>query len=315
LDDDRQHAAVDLSRFWQPRHWPVWCLWLWMRGCAALPLSFVLAVHRLIGKAFYRIASKLRRVVHRNLEICFPELESDEREMLARRHFEALAMSIAECAVAWFGPERDIDERFDVIGVEHLNAAIMHGRGVILYTGHFTTLEICGQPFKRLTPRFAAMFSHRSSPLLEEIQRRGRAQLAHETISSDSVRAMLRALRTNAAIWYAPDLMYRGGVLIPFFRELAMTNIATSKLARLSGATVLPFAYRRLPHSARYELRFQAPLDDFPSDDPVADTRRLVELLEQFIRACPEQYQLMQKRFKGRPPELPDLYATAGPPS
>jgi KDO2-lipid IV(A) lauroyltransferase len=99
-------------------------------------------------------------------------------------------------------------------------------------------------------------------------------------------------------------------VLIPFFHELAMTNVATGKLARLSGATVLPFAYRRLPRSARYELRFHAPLDDFPSDDPVADTHRLVKLLEQFIRACPEQYQWMQKRFKGRPPELPDLYAT-----
>jgi KDO2-lipid IV(A) lauroyltransferase len=78
----------------------------------------------------------------------------------------------------------------------------------------------------------------------------------------------------------------------------------------LSGATVLPFAYRRLTRSARYELRFHAPLDDFPSDNPVADTRRLVKLLEQFIRVCPEQYQWMQKRFKGRPPELPDLYAT-----
>jgi KDO2-lipid IV(A) lauroyltransferase len=286
-----------------------------MRACAAVPLSFALAAHRLVGKVLYRGAPKLRRVVHRNLEICFPELDPDAREALARRHFEALAMSIAECAVAWFGPERDIDGRFDILGLEHLHAAIADGKGVILYTGHFTTLEICGQPFKRLTPRFAAMFSHRSSPLLEEIQRRGRMQLAHEIISSDSVRSMLRALRSNAVIWYAPDLMYRDGVLIPFFHELAMTNVATSKLARLSGATVLPFAYRRLPRGARYELRFYAPLDDFPSDDPVADTRRLVTLLEQFIRACPEQYQWMQKRFKGRPPELPDLYAASDPPS
>jgi len=281
-----------------------------MRASAAVPLSLALAVHRLIGKVFYRAAPKLRRVVQRNLELCFPELDSDVREALARRHFEALAMSIAECAVAWFGPDRDIDGRFDIRGIEHLNAAVAHGKGVILYTGHFTTLEICGQPFKRMIPRFAAMFSHRSSPLLEEIQRRGRMHLAHETISSDSVRSMLRSLKNNAAIWYAPDLMYRDGVLIPFFHELAMTNVATSKLARLSGATVLPFAYRRLPGRARYELRFHAPLVDFPSDDPVADTRRLVTLLEDFIRACPEQYQWMQKRFKGRPPELPDLYAS-----
>jgi len=279
-----------------------------MHLCAVLPLSFALAVHRLIGKVLYRIAPKLRRVVSRNLELCFPELDAAAREQLAKRHFEALAMSIPECAAAWFGSERR--GRFEIHGLEHLNAAVARGKGVILYTGHFTTLEICGQPFKRITPRFDAMFSHRSSPLLEEIQNRGRLRLAHETISSDSVRSMLRSLKGNAAIWYAPDLMYREGVLIPFFHELAMTNVATSKLARLSGATVLPFAYRRLPRGARYELRFHPPLDDFPSDDPVADTRRLVLLLEQFIRTSPEQYQWIQKRFKGRPAELPDLYVT-----
>jgi len=281
-----------------------------MRLCAVAPLSLGLAVHRLVGKVFYRIAPKLRRIVQRNLELCFPELDADARETLAKRHFEALAMSIAECSVGWFGPERGIDGRFDIFGLEHLNAAVARGKGVILYTGHFTTLEICGQPFKRITPRFAAMFSHRSSPLLEEIQHRGRLRLAHETISSDSVRSMLKSLKHNAAIWYAPDLMYRDGVLIPFFHELAMTNVATSKLASLSGATVLPFAYRRRPRGARYELRFHPPLENFPTGDPVADTTRLVKLLEQFIRACPEQYQWMQKRFKGRPPDLPDLYAT-----
>ncbi len=49
-------------------------------------------------------------------------------------------MSIAECGAAWFGPERP--GRFDILGLEHLNAAVATGRGVILYTGHFTTLEI-----------------------------------------------------------------------------------------------------------------------------------------------------------------------------
>src|SRR5262249_12561860 len=203
--------------FWQPRHWPVWCLWLWMHLCAALPLGLALAVHRGIGKVFYRLAPKLRRVVRRNLELCFPELDASARDDLTKRHFEALARSIAECGAAWFGSERE--GRFEIHGREHLDAAVARGKGVILYTGHFTTLEICGQPFKRITPRFDAMFSHRSSQLLEEIQNRGRLRLAHETISSDSVRSMLRSLKHNAAIWYAPDLVYRDGVLIPFFHE------------------------------------------------------------------------------------------------
>jgi len=281
-----------------------------MRLNAALPLGLALAIHRLVGKALYRLAPKMRRVVRRNLEICFPELDPTAVEALAKRHFEALAMSIPECAAAWFGSERP--GRFDVMGVEHLNAAVALGRGVILYTGHFTTLEICGQPFKRLVPRFAAMASHRSSALLEEIQTRGRLRMAHALISTDSVRSMLRGLKKGFVFWYAPDLAYRDGVLLPFFNVPAMTNVATAKIARLSGATVLPFAYRRLERGARYEIHFFPPLAGFPGDDPVGDTRRLTPYLEQFIRACPEQYQWIQKRFKDRPPELPNLYA--GPP-
>ena len=69
------------------------------------------------------------------------------------------------------GSDRSAPGRFDILGVEHLNAAVALGRGVIAYTGHFTTLEIMGSRSGGSSPRFAAMASHRSSPLLEEFKR------------------------------------------------------------------------------------------------------------------------------------------------
>jgi Kdo2-lipid IVA lauroyltransferase/acyltransferase len=305
-------APRSLLRFWSPRYWPAWCLVLWMRLSAALPLRSTLLIHRLIGRMIHRVSPKLLRVVLRNLEICFPELTPEQRADLARRHFESLAMSFPECAVAWF--TRRVERRFEIMGLEHLHAAVQKGKGVVLYTGHFTTLEICGQALKALVPRLDCMFSHRSNPLLDEIQRRGRARNSHNMFSSDNVRSMLKALKGNATVWYAPDLMYKEGELIPFFGELAMTNVSTSKLARVSGAAVIPYSYRRYDREARYEIRFHAPLADFPTDDAVADTRRLVELLEQFIHESPDQYQWMHKRFKARPAELPDLYKRAEEP-
>ena len=278
-----------------------------MRLKAALPLRVALAIHRPIGKALYRLAPKMRRVARRNLEICFPHLDSAALEALAKRQFEALAMSIPECAAAWLG--RDVPGRFEIVGLEHLNAAVARGKGALLYTGHFTPLDICGAAFKELTPRYSAMVSRRSSPVLDELQRRGRMRNSHEIIASDSVRSLLRFLKRNFVVWYAPDLAYREGELLPFFGEPAMTNTATSKIARVSGATVLPYQYRRIEGSARYEIRIYAPLDDFPSDDPVADTRRLVTFLERFIRDAPEQYQWIHKRFRFRPPEFPDPYS------
>jgi KDO2-lipid IV(A) lauroyltransferase len=300
-------------KYLAPSYWPVRLRWVWLHVSAALPLGAALWIHERFGRIVYRLAKRQRRVVRRNLELCFPELDPEAVEQLTRRHFEALGASVAESAAAWYTPDRRLKDRFDIVGVEHLQSALEAGRGVILFTGHFSTLEICGRPFKELTPLFACMFSHRSNPLLDEIQRRGRMRSAHEAVSSDDVRALVRVLKRNAVIWYAPDQYYGGpnAVLIPFFREPAMTNVATSKLARVSGAAVVPFSFRRLPGEARYELRFHTPLEGVPSRDPAADTRRLVEVLEDFVRVCPEQYLWLHKRFKGRPAPWPDPYRKA----
>jgi KDO2-lipid IV(A) lauroyltransferase len=302
-------AHVPLYRFWHPRFWRAWLFYLWLRLTASLPLRAALALYRGIGRVLYRTASRQRRVVRRNLDLCFPELSEDAREQLVLRHFESFGMSIAETAYSWFASDRRLAPRFTVHGLEHLKSALERGKGVILYTGHFATIDICGHPLKHATPLFAVMFSRRSNELLEEVQRRGRMREAHEAFPSDNVRAMIRSLQRNAAVWYAPDHTYLEGELLPFFGELAMTNVATSKLARLTGAVVLPFAYRRSDPKGRYELTLHPPLDDFPTDDPVADTRRLVRYLEEFIRQAPEQYQWMHRRFKDRPAPLPDLYA------
>ena len=299
-----------LYRFWHPRHWGAWLLYLSMLLTAALPLRFSLALYRGIGRLMYRSSSRKRRIVRRNLELCFPELSEDAREQLVLRHFESAGMSIAETAFSWLASDRRIAHRFTIHGLEHLKRALEKGKGAILYTGHFATIDICGHPLKHATPLFAVMYSHRSSELIDEVQLRGRLREAHEAFPSDNVRAMIRSLQRNAAVWYAPDQMYADGELVPFFNELAMTNVATSKLARLTGAAVLPFAFRRSDPKGHYELTLHAPLDNFPTDDPVADTRRLVRYLETFVRAAPEQYQWMHRRFKDRPAPLPDLYRT-----
>jgi KDO2-lipid IV(A) lauroyltransferase len=129
-------------------------------------------------------------------------------------------------------------------------------------------------------------------------------------IAKDNVREMLRQLRGNAVFWYASDQSYggKGSVLLPFFGEPAMTNTAIGRIAKASGAAVLPYHCRRL-ENGRYVMTIGAPLPGIPSGDEVADTRALTRTLEDYIRLCPEQYWWIHQRFKGRPAPLPDLYA------
>jgi len=312
LTAERSQQRCSLLRFWRPHYWPAWCLVAWLRFSAALPLGWSLAIHRLQGRLMYLLARRQRHVARRNLEVCFPSLSAAERERLLKSHFESVGMSIAEIAFAWFAWDRRIRKRFSVRGIEHVTAALAKGNGAILYTGHFTSLEICGRPLKLALACFTIMFSHRSNALLDEVQRRGRLRVAHEAVPSDNVRALLRALKRNAAVWYAPDQVHSHGELVPFFGEPAMTSLATSKLARLSGAPVVPFSFRRSSAAGLYELEFHPPLK--PTGDALADTHVLVGLLEDAIRAAPEQYQWLHRRFKGRPAEWPDLYRT-GPPT
>lgn len=313
--DSRSSAEShrSLRSFWHPRHWPAWCLVAWLRAWAALPLPCSLANHRVYGRATYSLARRPRHVARRNLELCFPQLVAADRERLVERHFESMGMSVAEIAFAWFAADRRIRDRFTIRGLEHVAAALARGRGAILYTGHFTSLELCGRPLRLALPNFTVMFSRRSNELLDEIQRRGRLRVAHEAVPSDNVRALLRALKRNAAVWYAPDQAHSHGELVPFFGEPAMTSLATVRLARLSGAPVVPFSYRRSDERGHYELEFHGPLLDLPSGDALADTRALVVRLESFVRAAPEQYQWLHRRFKGRPANWPDPYAAVLP--
>jgi Kdo2-lipid IVA lauroyltransferase/acyltransferase len=249
--------------------------------------------------------------VRQNLEACFPDLSAPERERLIRRHFAALGASLFEMAMGWFGSVETIRAHVSFEGLEHLEAALARGHGVVLFSAHFTTFEFFFPALRPYCPRFSGMYKDQRNPLMNEIMSRGRGRSADSQISKDNVRDLIRELKRNSVFWYASDQSYGGksAELIPFFGVPAMTNTAISRIARTTGATVLPYFCRRSEPGARYEATIGAPLDDFPTSDAAADTTRLVGLLERFIATCPEQYWWIHKRFKGRPAELPDLYA------
>ena len=87
-----------------------------------------------------------------------------------------------------------------------------------------------------------------------------------------------------------------------------MTNTATGTLAKLGKAKAIPFFPRRLPQGG-YELTVLPPIEGLPSDDPVEDTKKYINILEDQIRRCPEQYYWVHRRFKNRPEPLEDVYA------
>ncbi len=303
-------AELSLAPFWGPRYWPTWVLLGFMHGAAKLPVSWQLRLGRWLGGLLRIVKKRQARIARRNIELCFPALTAAEQRELLDRHFAAVGMSFVEMGIGWFTPIEQLLRRVSIHGREHLERAMAEGRGVLLAGAHFTTLEVGFAVLEALTPRASCMYRPQRNAMMDVLIRRGRHRFAKQQIPRDNVRALVRSLREGYAVGYLPDQTYLGNQseLLPFFGEPAVTNTATSRLAAISGATVLPYFFRRLP-SGEYRVDIGPPLSNFPSDSPSRDAQRLFALLETYIRLVPEQYLWLYKKFKGRPSPLPDVYA------
>jgi len=122
---------------------------------------------------------------------------------------------------------------------------------------------------------------------------------------------MVRALKANEPVWYAPDQSYRkkGAEMVPFFGIEAATNTATSRLASMTAAAVLPYFCERLPGTDGYRVTIGAPLEDYPGPSPRADAGRFHDLIEAQVRRVPAQYLWIHKRFKGLTADHPRYYS------
>ena len=96
--------------------------------------------------------------------------------------------------------------------------------------------------------------------------------------------------------------------MVDFFGVPTMHTTATSSLARLGKAVTIPFFPCRKADGS-YLMTVLPPFENFPSDDPIDDTRRYIKVLEDHIRTCPEQYLWIHRKFKSLPEGYTDLYS------
>ncbi len=292
-----------------PRYWGTWAAVGLLRLGVFFSYPWQLALGRALGHGLYTTQGRRRRIAERNLALCFPDRTPEARAELLRASFESIGIAFFEVALAWWGSDRRVAALGQVAGLEHLDQVLARGRGAILLSGHFTTLEL-GARLLRLHRGFRPMYRPSRNPVWDRVMLRSRERHVDRAIDRRDVRATLRALRENQAVWYAPDQDYgrEHSVFVPFFGVPAATITATARLAAISGAAVLPFFPERLEGRPGYRVILGAALESFPSGDEVADAERVNRIIEERVRAHPEQYLWTHRRFKTRPPGEPGLY-------
>jgi Kdo2-lipid IVA lauroyltransferase/acyltransferase len=301
-------------RLLAPRYWLTWAGLGLLRLVALLPYAGIVRLGRLLGALLRRLLIRFVRIARRNLELCFPELSAEARERLLDEHFASLGIALLEIPFAWWSSPGRLAKLVHIEGAEHLRAAQARNRGVILLTAHFTSMELAGRTLLFVAP-VGFLYRETKNEVLAYALKRFRVGYGGHPIPKDDIRAFIAALRHNECVWYAPDQSYRkkGAEMVPLFGIPAATNTLTSRLARMTGATVLPYFFQRLPGTQGYRAVIHPPLENFPSDCAAADSERFNHLIEAQVRRAPEQYLWIHRRFKGLSEDYPDYYRRQAP--
>ncbi|MFZ5606629.1 MAG: LpxL/LpxP family Kdo(2)-lipid IV(A) lauroyl/palmitoleoyl acyltransferase [Pseudomonadota bacterium] len=283
-----------------PRLWPQWLGVGLMVAAARLPWWLQRRLGAAIGGLVRHLARSRREAARTNLALCLPELDAAAREALLRAHFRDVGIGLFEFARAWWGDVTPMRAGARIEGLEILRRLQAEGRGVLLVSGHFMTLELCGRLLCDHVP-LAGMYRRHRGAVMEWAVLRGRLRYASAMFANRDTRGALRHLKRGGILWYAPDQDMRGKdtVFAPFFGIPAATITATHQFARMTGCAVVPFFHRR--EGDRYLLRVGEPLAPFPTDDAVADSAAVNAAIEAMVRQAPSQYLWLHRRFKRQP--------------
>ena len=306
-----RHSSEEFraSDYWHPRFWPMWISFGLLRIAALFPYSAQLFMGKILGRLFQLTSRSRQQTVDINLQLSFPDKPKAERDKIKNECFQNIGIALLEMAMCWWWSEKRLKPLVEIRGQEHIDAVFKTGRGVILLTGHFTSLEIGGRLFT-LTIPLQAMYRTQKNPLFDSYLYTRRNSYLTETISRKNSRRLIKSIKNLVPTWYAPDQDFPNekNVFAPFMGVQTATISASSRLAQSSGAAMLPFYPERKPDGSGYIIWIEPPLENFPSGDDVSDATVINASIEKFVRMNPAQYMWIKKRFTTRPAGEPPIY-------
>jgi len=266
-----------------------------------LPLRALVPLGKGVGKLLYVFGRRRRHIALTNLRLCFPDLDEAQRVALVKRHFQAVGRAFLERGLLWWATAARIQRLVKLSGAEHLDA--LYGKQpVILLAPHFVGIEAA---WTRMSMNYdmSGIYMNQSNRVFNAALYKGRARFGKLLMLSrkDSPRKSIKALKAGMPLFYQPDMDYgwRDALFVPFFGVPAATITGLSRLARLTGATIVPVIARMREEG--YLIDIGPPWQDYPGESIEADTRRMNAWIESRIAEMPEQYYWVHRRFKTRP--------------
>ncbi|MBI5275215.1 MAG: lipid A biosynthesis acyltransferase [Burkholderiales bacterium] len=274
---------------------------LFMRLLARLPLGVVRAMGWALGWVLYVLVVPRRRIVRRNLEVCFPQLDARQREALAQRVFILFAQAWLDRSWLWHGEPGLTRRRLNLTGA----TSELEGESpTLIFAPHFVGMDAGWTALTQQVPRkFVGIYTQQANRILDAWMLQGRHRFgeARPFGRAEGVHALAGALRRGEVMYLLPDMNFgpEESIFVPFYGMQAATVPSLSRFARLGKAKVVPVVTRLTPQG--YDVQVMPAWAGFPSRDMAADTALMNERLQGYIDGMPEQYYWVHKRFKTRP--------------
>jgi KDO2-lipid IV(A) lauroyltransferase len=251
---------------------------------------------------------RLRRVARRNLELALPEAAARHAE-IADGVFRSLARLLVSFSRFPSIDRANVGDWIRWEGEEHFESAIQQGRGVLFATAHLGNWELSAFAHALLASPMHVVVRPLDNPLIDRLVARRRALSGNWLIEKrDFARSILKALAANQAVGILIDQNSAAdsGVFVDFFGLRACAGAGFAKMAARSGAAVIPGFALWSEAESRYVLRFYERIP--MSGDAVRDTQALQSKLEEVIRAHPDQWLWIHRRWKTQPQGTASLY-------
>lgn len=297
------------SSLYHPKYWLSWLVIATFRAVNTLPFKIQIIIGQKLGRLIRRFSTRRRHIVETNIKLCFPELNINEQQKLINDTFTQNSIGLFEISSAWWAKQKDLNERYEINGLEYINKFKKDGFGILLIGAHYTHLDLCGIMISQNIP-LDIVYRKNNDPVFERIITSGRKKFFDEVLDRSKLRTIVQRLRDGRIVWYTPDQDFGGkhSIFAPFFGVNASTITTPARLLAMGNAKPISVHFCRDPHTHKYLINFK-PIDrSYPTGDDYQDACILNRSIEEDIRQQPDQYMWVHRRFKTRPNGEQSLY-------
>jgi len=288
--------------------------WVGLKLLGLLPRPGARFIGLLFAATAYAARPSLGRTARENLRLAFPDWTDVQCKKVIRGMIRQVGWMAGEFSQFPKYTRQNIERIVRVDGFENFDAARRRGKGILFLTGHMSAWE--------LAPFAQALYGHPLSFLVRPIANRRvdrlingyRCRSGNWPIEKNrSARSILKVLEEGGTVGVLSDHNTSAeGVFVDFFGIPAATTSGLARIALRTNAAVVPgfLAWDRQLRS--YRLRFDPAIELTRTGDEEADivenTARFTQVVEGYVRAHPDQWLWVHKRWKTRPPGEPPLY-------